>query len=140
VSLDGSVVGILAPGSYSGKTTYDILDPPSISGKFTGFTSNAPAFVGTLSYTSSEVLLNLTAALGAGGGLTTNQQNLATAINTSFNKGGTLPAGLFPLFGLTAGNLGNALTQLDGEVAADAQKGAFQSTDKSFEHGCVFPL
>jgi uncharacterized protein with beta-barrel porin domain len=133
VSLDGSVVGILAPGSYSGKTTYDILDPPSISGKFTGFTSNAPAFVGTLSYTSSEVLLNLTAALGAGGGLTTNQQNLATAINTSFNKGGTLPAGLFPLFGLTAGNLGNALTQLDGEVATDAQKGAFGLLDQFLE-------
>ncbi len=131
VTLAGGVLGFLAPGSYSTKTTYDILDPPSISGKFTGFSSiNAPGFGGTLSYTPSEVLLNLTAMLGSGGGLNPNQQNAATTINTYFNNGGTLPAGFFPIFGLTGGNLANALSQLDGEAATDAQKGAFGLMDQ----------
>jgi uncharacterized protein YhjY with autotransporter beta-barrel domain len=127
VTLAGGVLGFLAPGSYSGKTTYDILDPPSISGKFTGFTSlNAPGFSGTLTTTPTEVLLNLTAVLGAGGGLNGNQQNVATTINSFFNKGGTLPADFFPLFGLNSGNLANALTLLSGEAATDAGKGASQ--------------
>ena len=123
-TLAGGVLGFLAPGSYSGKTTYDILDPPTISGKFTGFTSlNAPAFIGTLTYTPSDVLLNLTATLGAGGGLNANQQSVANTINTFFNTGG-LPANFFPLFTLSGGNLANALTPLTGEVATDAGKGA----------------
>jgi uncharacterized protein with beta-barrel porin domain len=70
------------------------------------------------------VLLNLTAAIGAGGGLNPNQQSVANAINGFFNGGGTLPAGFLPLFGLSGQALGNALSQLDGEVAADAGKGA----------------
>jgi uncharacterized protein with beta-barrel porin domain len=133
-SLNGAVDGILAPGNYSGKTTYDILDatgfhhgPVAITGMFTGFTPlNEPGFTGTLTYLPDEVLLNLTAQLGVGGGLNTNQQNAATAINTAFNNGGTLPASFFPLFGLTGNNLGNALTQLDGELNSDAERGAFQ--------------
>jgi uncharacterized protein with beta-barrel porin domain len=117
-TLNGAVQGLLAPGSYSTKTTYVILDPPSISGKFTGYSSlNAPGFTGTLSYTASDVLLNLNASLGVGNGLNINQQNVATTINNFFNNGGTLPANFFPIFGLTGGNLGNALSQLSGEPA-----------------------
>jgi hypothetical protein len=130
VTLNGAVLGNLAPGSYRGKTTYDILDPPSISGKFTGFTSNTPGFAGTLTYTPTQVLLNLTAALGSGGGLSADQQNVAAGINNYFNNGGPLPAGFFPLFGLTGGNLANALSQVDGEAATDAQNGAFRLLDQ----------
>ncbi len=125
VSLNGSVLGLLTPGSYSGKTAYDILDPPNISGTFTGFTTNVPGFGGTLTYTPSAVLLNLTAVLGSGGGLNAVQQNVATGINNYFNSGGTLPAGFFPLFSLTGPGLANTLSILDGEAATDAQKGAF---------------
>jgi uncharacterized protein with beta-barrel porin domain len=133
-SLNGAVDGILAPGNYTGKTTYDILDttglhhgPAAITGTFTGFTPlNLPGFAGTLTYLPTEVLLNLTAQLGAGGGLNVNQQNVANGINAAFNNGGTLPASFFPLFGLTGSNLGNALTQLDGELNSDAERGAFQ--------------
>ena len=133
VSLAGAVQGILTPGSYSTKTTYDILDPlppHSITGTFTGFSSpNAPGFGGILTYTSNDVLLNLTANLGAGGGLSGNQQNVASAINSFFNNGGTLPASLFPVFGLTGTSLGNALTQLDGEAATGAQGASLQLTN-----------
>jgi uncharacterized protein with beta-barrel porin domain len=126
-SLNGAVDGLLAPGSYSGKTTYDILSAASVSGTFTGFTPlNLPGFGGTLTYLPTEVLLNLTAQLGVGDGLNVNQQNTANAINTAFNNGGTLPAGFFPLFTMTGSNLGNALNQLDGELNSDAERGAFQ--------------
>jgi hypothetical protein len=118
VTLNGAAQGFLAPGSYSAKTTYDILDPTSISGKFTGYASvNAPGFTGTLTYQPNDVLLNLNASLGVGDGLNVNQQNVANAINNFFNNGGTLPADFFPVFGLTGPNLPNALAQLSGEVA-----------------------
>jgi uncharacterized protein with beta-barrel porin domain len=121
-ALNGAVQGFLAPGSYSTKTTYVILDPAVITGTFTGYSSiNAPGFGGTLSYTPTEVLLNLTAALGAGGGLGSNQQNVANTINNFFNNGGTLPAGFFPLFGLTGGQLSRTLAQLSGEAATGSQ-------------------
>jgi hypothetical protein len=73
-------------------------------------------------------LLNLNAELGAGGGLSGNQQNVANAINSFFNSGGTLPAGIFNLFSLSGAGLSNALSQLDGEDATGAQKSAFQLT------------
>jgi len=83
VTLNGAVQGYLAPGSYSAKTTYDILDPTSVTGRFTGFTAiNAPGFGGTLAYTPTDVLLNLTANLGGSGGLNGNQQSVANGINS----------------------------------------------------------
>lgn len=132
VFLNGLVEGVLTPGSYSGKTTYDILDPNSISGAFTGFSSlNEPGFGGKLTQNgNSDVLLNLTAQLGSGGGLNHNQQNVANAINTYFNNGGTLPASFFPVFGLSGGSLTNALSQLDGEAATGAETSAFQSMNE----------
>ena len=88
-----------------------------------------PGFGVSLSYPNNQdVILNLTAALGAGTTLSQNQQNVATALNTFFNNGGTLPVNFFGVFGLTGGNLGNALTQLSGEAATGAQQGAFQLT------------
>jgi hypothetical protein len=123
VTLNGAVLGVLAPGSYSNKTTYDILDPSSISGTFTGF--SAPGFTGTLTYTPTDVLLRLTASLGAGMGLNQNQQNAANAVNSAFNNGATLPANFLPVFGLSGPRLGTALSQIDGEDATGAERGAF---------------
>jgi outer membrane autotransporter protein len=70
--------------------------------------------------------LNLTAVLGAGIGLSQNQRNVAGALNGFFNNGGTLPPGFLGVFGLTGGNLGNALSQLSGEAATGGQQSAFQ--------------
>ena len=114
------------PGAYAKGDAFTILHASGGFGgtTFSGFSD--PGFSGTLAYTPNEVLLTLTAAkLGAGGGFNANQQNVATAINNFFNSGGTLPPNFAPVFGLTGGNLGNALSQISGEVAADAEHGAF---------------
>jgi outer membrane autotransporter protein len=62
----------------------------------------------------------------ATGGLSGNQPNVAGALNNFFNNGGTLPPSFLAIFGLTGGNLGNALTLLSGEATTGAQQGAFQ--------------
>ena len=117
----------LAPGSY-GKTTYTILQSTGLNNTtFNNLTLlGEPGFSGTLSYTTDDVLLNLNAQLGAGGGLSGNQQTIANAINSFFNSGGTLPAGVVNLFSLSGAGLNSALSQLDGEDATGAQKSAFQ--------------
>ncbi|HEY2135508.1 MAG TPA: autotransporter domain-containing protein [Xanthobacteraceae bacterium] len=126
-ALAGTVQAFFTPGTYT-RTAQTILHSGGLGGTtFGGLTSNMPGFVGTLSYTTTDVLLGLTAGLGAGGGLNTNQQNVATTINNFFNGGGALPASFLPIFGLTGGNLGNALTLLSGEAGTGGQQAAFQS-------------
>jgi autotransporter-associated beta strand protein len=125
----GSVQAVLAPGSYVahsytiltatdglGGTTFDTLTA-------TGVPTN---FQAELSYTGTDVLLDLTAALGINGTLNPNQQNVSTAINDFFNNGGTLPPAFVNLFGLTGNGLATALSQLSGESATGAQQSAFQ--------------
>src|SRR5262249_9267430 len=80
-------------------------------------TTNLPAnFTPSLSYTATDVILNFTARLG-GPGLSINQQNVATALNSFFNNGGALTHDFVSAFGLPGGNLVNALTLLSGEAA-----------------------
>jgi len=128
-ALGGNVLAAFASGSYVPKQ-YDILHTAGLNGTtFSGAaTTNRPAnFNATLSYSATDVFLNLAAALGGGngGGLNGNQQNVANAIDNFFNSGGTLPPNFLTIFGLTGGNLANALSQLSGEAAADGEKGAF---------------
>jgi uncharacterized protein with beta-barrel porin domain len=124
-TLAGTVQASFAGGSV-GKS-YDILHATSGLGgtTFSGVTIS-PNFGATLSFTPTDVLLNLTAALGTGGGLNQNQQNVANAINGFFNNGGTLPPNFGKIFGLTDGALANALTQIDGEAATGAERAVFQ--------------
>ena len=126
-SLNGMVEAVLTPGTYSSKTTYDILHTASMSGTFAGFTVvNAPGLSGTLTYQPNDVLLSLTAILGANAGLGSNQQSVANVINNVFNNGGALPAGFQNLFSLSGPQLAGALAQVDGEAATGAERGAFQ--------------
>jgi outer membrane autotransporter protein len=107
--------------------SYDILHSGGLGGTtFSSLVVVPPNFNAALSYTSTDVLLNLTAGLGQGANLTVNQQNVATALNAFFNNGGTLPPGFAAVFGLSGASLANALNQLDGEVATGAQRAAFQ--------------
>jgi autotransporter-associated beta strand protein/T5SS/PEP-CTERM-associated repeat protein len=142
-SLGGTVQATFLSGTVA--RAYTIL---SAAGGLNGTTfgalttSNLPAnFNASLSYTATDVILNLTATLGA---LTTlgvpnapsacafsiNQCNVANAINAFFNNGGALPPAFVNIFGLTGVNLGNALSQLSGEAATGAQQAAFQLTNQ----------
>jgi autotransporter-associated beta strand protein len=129
-SLGGTVQAAFGPGAYIARS-YTIL---SAAGGSTGTfgsltTTGLPAgFTANLSYTPTDVILNLTANLGISlqGGLSGNQRNVANSLNTFFNSGGALPSAFVNVFGLTGGNLGNALTQLSGEAATGGQQGAFQ--------------
>ena len=125
-SLAGTVNANFALGSSLAKQ-YVILQSAGTSGTFSGLsTTNLPAgFSASLAYTGEDVLLNLTGSL-ATQGLNVNQQNVANALNNFFNSGGALPPNFVSVFSLTGGNLANALTQLDGEVATGAERSAFQ--------------
>lgn len=76
------------------------------------------------------MILNLTAALGAGSTLNRNQQAVADGINSAFNSGSTLPNGFLTLFNLAGSNLANTLTQLSGEAATGTQQATFDAMDK----------
>jgi len=127
-TLGGTVQAVFAAGSYVSRSHTILSAAGGLSGTtFNALTtSNLPTgFTASLSYTATDVILNLTGALGTGG-LSTNQQNVAGALNGFFNNGGTLPPGFVGVFGLTGSNLGNALSQLSGEAATAGQQGAFQ--------------
>ena len=132
-TLAGTVQAAFASGTYATRA-YTILSAAGGLGGTTFnslTTTNLPAgFAASLSYTNSEVILNLTAQLHtnaiSANGLSANQRNVATALDNFFNNGGTLPPGFVSVFGLTGSNLGNALSQLSGEPATGAQQGAFQ--------------
>jgi uncharacterized protein with beta-barrel porin domain len=139
-SLAGTLVatGMSLTGGTSGfalQRQYDVLHATGglASTAFGGFTMFDAViiqnFTGALNYTSTDVLLSVyAAALGNTSNLNSNQQSQGKAINSFFNNGGTLPAGFANLFGLTGGALGNALTQVSGEAATGAERGAFQLT------------
>jgi outer membrane autotransporter protein len=129
-SLAGTVQAQFAAGSYVSRN-YTILHSAGLNGTtFNSLSSsNLPVgFAASLNYTATDVILNLTATLGAlgTGGLGGNQQNVANALNNFFNNGGTLPPQFVGVFSLTGGNLANALTLLSGEAPTGAQQGAFQ--------------
>ncbi len=110
--------------------SYDILHA---AGGLGGTTFNAiavsqPNFGATLTYTPTDVFLNLTAALGNGTTLNQSQQSVANGISAFVNNGGTLPPNFANLFSLTGSSLANVLTQLDGEVSTGAETSAFQLT------------
>ena len=124
-----------AAGGLNGTTTFNTLT-----------TSNLPAgFTPSLSYTATDAILNLTATLGQLAGpsalgqpgapsgpgalacaFSINQCNVANSLNGFFNNRGALPPNFVTIFGLTGGNLANALTSLSGEAATGSQQVAFQ--------------
>lgn len=126
-SLAGTAQATFLGGSYMPKS-YTILTSAGLGvSTFDTFTTvGLPSgFSASLSYTPTDALLNLTATLGLGSSLNGNQQNVAGAINAFFNGGGALPPSFLAIFNLTGADLRNALTELSGESATGAQRGAF---------------
>jgi autotransporter-associated beta strand protein len=113
-------------GSYVPKQ-YTILTAAGGLGgtMFSGLTNtNLPAgLVDTLSYSATNVYLNLEPGFTQFTGLSTNQQSVVAALANYFDATGGLPASFATL---SAGEL----TQLSGEVAADSQIVAFQLMDE----------
>jgi hypothetical protein len=80
---------------------------------------------GTLSYDATDVFLTfafptLTPLLPPNA--PTNVVNTANGIDNFVNGGGTLPAAFQNLTNLSPSQLVNALTQLDGEAATEAER------------------
>jgi autotransporter-associated beta strand protein len=145
-TLAGTVGAQFSAGSYVTRSYTIVSAAGGRNGTFSGLsTANLPAgFTASLSYTPTDAILNLTAtlaqptgpsgpngpnALGATG-FNVNQLNVANSLNGFFNNGGALPPAFVSVFGLTGGNLANALTLLSGEVATGSQQVAFQLTDQ----------
>jgi autotransporter-associated beta strand protein len=129
-SLAGTVLAVFNPAAYMSKQ-YEILQSAGFGGTtFSGLTTiNLPAgFTASLSYNAADTIayLSLTGALSSVAGQNINQNNVATALDNFFNNGGALPPNFSALFGLTGNALANTLTQISGEAATDAEKGAFQ--------------
>ena len=131
-TLSGATVTAqFSPGGYVIKQ-YDILHAGGgLNGTFATLANfNLPAgFVDGLSYSGTDVFLNITAALPLNG-LTGNERGVAAALDNYFNGGGTLPANFLQIFGQTGGALANTLMHLDGEVATGSEVAAFQLTDE----------
>jgi T5SS/PEP-CTERM-associated repeat protein len=145
-SLAGTVAATFAPGSSLTRSYIILTAAGGRSGTFDALaTSGLPAdFQASLSYPGNTAVLKLTAELvpeptpptsstppaAPPFNFTIDEINDGHAIDNFFNNGGTLPPAFVPLFGLTAINLAKALTQIDGEAATDAEKGAFKLMDQ----------
>jgi YVTN family beta-propeller protein/autotransporter-associated beta strand protein len=119
----GIVVAQFAPGGYVSKQYTILTASGGLSGTtFAGLTNInlPPGAIDFLSYGADNVYLNLATSYPSYTGLNTNQQNVANALTNYFDRTGGIPAAFLVSPG--------GLTQLDGEVAADAQFGAFQMT------------
>jgi uncharacterized protein with beta-barrel porin domain len=121
-SLAGTVNAVFATGSYV-QRQYTILTTTGGLGgtTFAGVTgTNSPSGLGeTLTYSADDVFLNLVPGFTTYSGLNANQQSVANALANYFNNNGGIPAAFL---GLSAGQL----TQIDGEAATGAARGAFQ--------------
>ncbi|WFU24536.1 autotransporter outer membrane beta-barrel domain-containing protein [Bradyrhizobium sp. CB1717] len=116
-TLGGATVVVVPTGSIA--KHYTILNATTLPDAFNpvvaGLSSNLHA---TLSYDLHNVYLDL--ALGYGGGLNINQQNVANVLTNYFNRTGSLPVAL--------ANLSPAgLTQASGESGTGSQQTTFNA-------------
>jgi hypothetical protein len=89
-SLAGTVQANFESGGYLSGKPYDILHSGGLNGTtFSNLvTVNPPNFGVSLSYTPTDVLLDLSASLGSGTNLNANQQGIAGALNMSLIRVG----------------------------------------------------
>ena len=128
---------INAAGSAIGRHT--IVTAPLISGTFAGLSvsgSNSAFLQESLSYDPTHVFLNITGN-GANGGVdfnsvaqTTNQRNVASALNSAGNANGFSGPLLNLILNLSASQARAAFTALDGEAATGAERAAFRFMDQ----------
>jgi autotransporter-associated beta strand protein len=127
-SLNGAVDANFATGSYVSKKYPILTATGGVSGTFSSLVNfNLPPFAtDSLTYDANDAYLVLLPGFTAYTGLNVNQQSVANALTNYFNSTGGIPASFF---GLSP----NGLTQIDGEVAADAERGSFLMMDQFLE-------
>lgn len=113
--------GITPLNSYTVLTTTD-----GVTGTFATVESNLANYAVSTSYSTNDVMLDLTPSLGRASSLSGNDRNVAGTISNVFDANGTLPANFLALFDLSGAELSTALSQISGEAAADGQQGGFQ--------------
>ena len=137
-NLAGTVNAAFNSGTYLSKS-YTILHADTgLNGTFSTLTNTSlPAgFSDSVSYdtVNNNVLLTLTAQLGASGAssnnLSVNEQSVSDTLNSYFNNGGTLPPGFVTLFGLTGDALTSGLDQVSGEDGADVTQAGFNAANQ----------
>lgn len=126
-SLQGTAVASFASGNYTPVPQVVLSAAGGRSGTFDSLVTLGlpPGLLASLSYTPSDVMVNLTAVLGAGTTLTANQSNVAGALNNSFNTGNSLPGGMAGLFNQSGQTLAASLNSLSGEAQSGVQVAAF---------------
>ncbi|MDR3664606.1 MAG: autotransporter-associated beta strand repeat-containing protein, partial [Mycobacterium sp.] len=128
-SLRGTVLATFQSGSYTQiPKSYTILTSAGLGGStFNTFTTaSMPAGLqASLTYSATDVILNLTSGLGRVAGLASNQIAVGNTIDASFNGSGSgFTGGFATLLGLPAYALPAALAQVSGESNANmAQAG-----------------
>ena len=129
-ALAGTVNASFAAGNYVAKQYTILTTTGGLTGTFASLTNtNLPSGTSdSLSYSPDDVYLNLTPGFVNYTGLNQNQRNVANALTNYFNSTGGIPSAFF---GLTPGGL----TQIDGEAATGAERGAFQLTTE-FLNSC----
>ncbi|MGH6876511.1 MAG: autotransporter-associated beta strand repeat-containing protein, partial [Rhizomicrobium sp.] len=132
-SLAGTVQATFGSGTYTPQHYTIVTSTDLLGTTFDTLTTSGAlpsGFTASLSYTTTDAMLDLTATLGKGQNLDGNQQSVANSINDYFNGGGTLPANFYDIYSLSGADLRTALTRLSGEPATGAQQGAFQLMDE----------
>lgn len=126
-SLQGTAIASFASGNYTPAPQLLLSAAGGRTGTFGNLVTLGlpPGLSASLSYTPTDVMLNLTAVLGTGTTLTANQSNVASAINNSFNTGNSLPGNMAGLFNQSGQTLAASLNSLSGEAQSGAQVAAF---------------
>ena len=123
-SLGGAGVSIASGSTFVVGTRYTILTADGgVVGTFNPTVAYG-AYTGVLGYDRNDVYLTVLPSLLPGA--STNVVNVMGGIDNYIGGGGSLPAGFQNLFNLSPLGILNALSQLSGEAATGAERGAFQ--------------
>jgi uncharacterized protein with beta-barrel porin domain len=117
--LAGTAQAVFQPGTYS-PSSYTILTATGgLTGTFSSLaTQNLPAFLSAnLGYSATSVTLSLQSAMAQLSGLAGNQLAVANVLDYAFNSGAGLNL-VSSLYGLSASQIGPALTTLSGSNAS----------------------
>jgi uncharacterized protein with beta-barrel porin domain len=123
-ALAGTVQVASPTNSFRFNSPYKILTSGGLGGSSFNAVATPTGITGSLIYTPNNVLLNLTSGLGRIPGGNLNQNAVGSALDAVFNTAGGVSG---PFGAVFAGNVGQNLTQLSGEVATGSQQTTFDA-------------